>query len=67
MKTFRIEINISEDLTVKELWPDNNGPENPTREDVLALIKQCGGLQIIHDWNLGTDFDIEVVDHEPHS
>lgn len=57
MKTFGIEINIYNKLTEKELWPDGDGPENPTEEDVKKLIEKHGGIaNIIKDWNLYNDW-----------
>jgi hypothetical protein len=49
------------DLSIDELWPDGDAPENPTAEDVKGLIEKCGGiLQIIRDWDLLSRSDYEV-------
>lgn len=50
---FRISYQMDAVLSVKNLWPDGNAPENPTEEDVLKLIDNDGGiLDVIHKWNL---------------
>jgi hypothetical protein len=61
MKRFRISIDIESVLSVEQLWPDGDAPENPTADDVKALIDKCGGIDIIEDWNLADDFDIDVT------
>lgn len=41
------------ELDLDELWPDGDGPANPTTSDVAALIARCGGIApVIDDWNL---------------
>ena len=40
-----------------ELWPDDDGPDNPTLSDVAELIREYGGPALAaSDWNL-TDSD----------
>lgn len=40
MNTFYIEISTGLVLLTKDqVWPDGDGPENPTKEDVEDLIK----------------------------
>lgn len=38
-KTFFIEVGDEAHLTVDEIWPDGDAPENPTREDVIEKIR----------------------------
>lgn len=53
MKKFRIIYELSSTLTEKQLWPDGDGPKNPTIEDVENLIEDSGGIiQVIDEWNL---------------
>lgn len=64
MKTFTIRIEGQHLLTVDEIWPDGDAPENPTVSDVVARIKKscAGAYDLVYDWNL--DVDVEV-DGEP--
>jgi hypothetical protein len=59
-KTFHVEITGCHDLTVSQIWPDGDAPENPTVEDVIKVMRSCahGADQLQRDWDL--DFDIEV-------
>ena len=42
-----------ETLTVDEIWPDGDAPENPTAEDVMGEIRKCGSVsRCVIDWNL---------------
>lgn len=60
-KSFSIDIEGSYTLTVEQLWPDGDWPENPTEEDVLALIEKAGGAnRIIAEWDL--DVEATVID-----
>lgn len=36
--TFGIEISMHDTLTIQEIWPDGDAPEEPTVEDVRALL-----------------------------
>lgn len=50
---FLLSLEMNVDLSMEELWPDGDGPEDPTEEDVVNLIKSEGGiLEILNDWNL---------------
>jgi hypothetical protein len=52
-KTFNLSLNIDVTLSVDELWPDGDAPENPTVADVENLIADSGGWsRILDDWNL---------------
>jgi hypothetical protein len=45
------------------IWPDNDAPENPTVEDVAAVIKKAGGAQkILKDWDLEPELFLTVSD-----
>ena len=57
---FRVYLHVEATLSVDQLWPDGDAPANPTAEDVQALIDDCGGLDIIDDWNLADRHQIEV-------
>jgi hypothetical protein len=60
-KKFCFSIETHVDLTVDEIWPDNDAPENPTVDDVLKVIAECGGAtQVIQDWNLVDDLTLSV-------
>jgi hypothetical protein len=52
---FHFEYDGDHTLTVEELWPDGDAPENPTTEQALARVREsCSGPRdLIGDWNLG--------------
>lgn len=57
--TFYFEWGGSADLTVEEIWPDGNAPENPTVDDVIAEMQRCRSVRTLcRDWNL----DVEGVE-----
>jgi hypothetical protein len=63
MSSFRISIQIDEQFTKEDLWPDGDEPENPTAKDVVELIRKCGGVKrIIEDWNLFDYIECTVWD-----
>lgn len=56
---FHLEWGGEAYLTLDEIWPDGNAPENPTREDVIAVMQRSGSLgRLLQDWNL----EVEGVD-----
>lgn len=64
-KRFAINYTLDVILDTKELWPNSDGPANPTEEDVELLIKKCGGIEkVIVDWNLVQDGDLTVTELE---
>lgn len=61
--TFHFSISAEISLDVDQIWPDGDAPENPTVDDVLAVIKACGGKRrVIQDWDLDDDLDLTVSD-----
>lgn len=64
-KSFSINYTLDVILDTKELWPDSNGPANPTEEDVELLIQKSGGIEkILSDWNLAQDGTLTVTELE---
>lgn len=61
-KTFTITVEGSYTLTVDEIWPDGDAPENPTREDVAAAMKKSchSTYQLMRDWNLDDGMCVDV-------
>lgn len=46
----------------EDFWPEGEAPENPTVEDVLAMIQIAGGLRgVFLDWSLCDDVRLMVV------
>lgn len=53
MKKFLISYEASCELTVAQLWPDGDEPENPTVDDVEKLIAKRGGYaRILTAWDI---------------
>lgn len=60
--SFYVTIDVAVTLKKSELWPDGDGPADPTEADVLALIKSEGGpVEILREWNLIDDIDLRVT------
>ena len=54
---FVIDISGSVTLTVKEIWPDGDAPENPTFQDVINVITTT-----THDvGDLLTEWDLDQL------
>lgn len=61
-KRFTITITSTNTLSVSALWPDGDAPADPTAEDVLALIEECGGASsVLRDWDLDTKLRVDVT------
>jgi len=67
-KTFRVTFSGTFSMTAEEIWPDGDGPENPTAYDVRnRMISQGGKGSLLSGWNLETDLDIAIVDEAGHA
>jgi hypothetical protein len=58
-----IGITIHADITlsIDQVWPDGNAPENPTAQDVVNLLEECGSKRrALDDWCLLDDLDVWV-------
>lgn len=52
------------ELGIENIWPDGDAPENPTAEDVAAVMEKCGGRRrVMDDW--GLDIDLRLSVSEP--
>jgi hypothetical protein len=68
-KRFIFEVQTNHILSVDEIWPDGDAPENPTVEDAKEVfLSYCydhdilGGLE---EWNLAIDkHDLTVTELE---
>ena len=54
-KFFTITLQGDHSLTVEEIWPDGDAPDNPTDADVVAVLKKYSLSDLISDWNCGCD------------
>ena len=65
-KPVRFLIDGDQDGDTADLWPDGDGPENPTAADVAALMReQCRNpLQWMSDWCMSGPIVEVVVDGE---
>lgn len=47
-------------LTVAEVWPDGDAPENPTGEDVANVMRKHGGFHgVVSDWSLLDSLEVD--------
>jgi hypothetical protein len=61
-KYFDFDLSGYARLSVDDIWPDGDAPEDPTVADVEELIKKCGGkYRVIRDWDLDDDLDLTVT------
>lgn len=52
-RSFYFGLDLSSSLTVAEIWPDGDAPENPTAEDVIARVQMYGSVDtFLHEWNM---------------
>jgi hypothetical protein len=60
-KTLCVTVTGDHVLTVDEVWPDGDAPENPTVEDVIAVMKSCARRadELVRDWDLGYDIEVD--------
>lgn len=65
-KQFRITYHVEVVLDERDIWPDGDGPDKPTAEQVASLIQKEGGFpSVLVDWNLddGSDpFNFDVTE-----
>lgn len=48
-------------LSIDEIWPDGDAPENPTAEDVAAVMRVGGtSTRVLHDWSLDSYINVDV-------
>jgi hypothetical protein len=46
-------------LSVGDIWPDNDAPDNPTAQDVIGQMRKCGSVvRVIREWNLIDSFEV---------
>jgi hypothetical protein len=65
MKNVVIEFQGSVALSVAEIWPDGDAPEEPHVRDVIEKMQAAGSkLRMLDDWNLEQDLTISVTDLE---
>lgn len=61
MLGFYVEVESEAFLSIAEIWPDGNAPEDPTADDVLAQMKKDGDkFRVINDWGLNEDTEIHI-------
>lgn len=50
-------------LTLEEIWPDGDAPEEPTVEDVIEKIKAGGGeREVLFGWNISPHLLVDGVE-----
>lgn len=50
---FFISAEYDGEFGLEQIWPDGDAPENPTAEDVAAVMRQSGGIQTwMMEWNI---------------
>lgn len=64
MKKFRFTIISESVLTIDQIWPDGDAPENPTADDAARQFWSCGRdlFGIAQDWNFDQDANLDVTE-----
>lgn len=59
-RTFLFEWVGIHGLGVSEIWPDGDAPENPTVDDVIAVIRKNGGVDdVLRNWNMLPQLEVD--------
>ncbi len=64
---FLIGVYANFDLTVEEIWPDGDAPENPTANDVAEKIESLGYYgpeAFLREWGMSHDLHVDVEGRE---
>lgn len=60
---FQVSITNDFDLSVEEVWPDGDAPENPTAEDVMEQMKREGSVhRLLGNWDMLYGVQVDVTD-----
>lgn len=63
MTTIQVFIDAMFFLTVGEVWPDGDAPDEVTAEAVIEAMRRSGSVRsMLHDWNMEPDEVNVVVD-----
>ncbi len=57
-KRFIFSVQVDHILSVDEIWPDGDAPENPTAEDVKSVFlnsSHCSIGTMLDCWNIGPE------------
>ena len=58
---FYVTISADFELSVEDVWPDGDAPENPTADDVAQVMRDGGSCRtVLRDWNLDDDYVVAV-------
>jgi hypothetical protein len=61
-----IGVEVDNDLSVTDVWPDGDAPENPTADDVAALLEKGGLKRNLEDWSLMDGAVVTISVHDGH-
>lgn len=65
MSAFQFDLDLSTTLTVDDIWPDGDAPENPTVAEVIAVVRNDGPLRnFVRDWEFLTGATLYVDGEE---
>ena len=60
-KTFLVSFSGSTAMTVDEVWPDGDAPDEPTAADVVAVMRTCGPpIRMVDEWSLADYLEVWV-------
>jgi len=63
---FGFHIDCEVILSAEDIWPDGDGPDFPTVNDVEALVQDAGGpWEVIRDWHLMDELDFQIYEVKP--
>jgi hypothetical protein len=67
MPVFYVDLHGPAALTVDEVWPDGDAPENPTPADVVAAMRRSAGSAhaTVDQWNLLDSIEVSSSAPDP--
>ncbi len=63
-KSFTLSVSGEVSVSLNEIWPDGDAPENPTAQDVAKAIEEQGAWSLanfFNDWSLDEYFELDVT------
>jgi hypothetical protein len=70
MANFSIELSVRVTLSPDQVWPDGDGPSEPTAADVIAAMKETdeySPIRVFEEWNLADRAAVFVMNLDDRS
>jgi hypothetical protein len=69
MKDFTFSLVLEDALTIDDIWPDGDAPENPTAADVMKQLRKDGGnaLEALLEWNMEDEAELTILNNKDYN